>query len=99
VANEGEYKVNRFEKKANTYDYDIYKVMTISRASRYNNQRAIIRKYYAYNKRTKKIVKLKGISKAIPRFFDNDILLKVAFINDKIVFFSSLQKIDIDKLS
>jgi hypothetical protein len=100
VANEGEYKVNRLKKDiANTYDYDIYKVMTISRASRYNNQCAIIRKYYAYNKRTKKIFKLKGISKAIPRWFDNDPLLQDAFINDKIVFFSSLQKIDIDKLS
>ena len=48
---------------ANTYDYDIYKVMTIPRALRYNNQRAIIRKHYKYNKQTKKIVKLKGILK------------------------------------
>ena len=82
----------------NTYDYDIYKVMTIARASRYNNQRAIIRKHYEYNKQTKKIVKLKGISKMPSRFFDNDPLLSNAFDNDKIIYMFDLQKIDIEKL-
>ena len=72
--------------------------MTIARASRYNNQKVIIRKHYEYNKQTKKIVKLKGISKMPSRFFDNNSLLFNAFDNDKIIYVFDLQKIDIEKL-
>ena len=72
--------------------------MTITHTSRYNNQYVIIRKYYEYNKQIKKIIKLKNISKAIPKFFDNDPLLDNVFDNDKITYISNLQKVDLDKL-
>ena len=74
----------------NTYDYDIYKVMTIACASKYNNQRVNVYKYYEYDKQTKKIIKLKSISKTILKFFNNNPLLNDAFDNNKITYISNL---------
>ena len=91
IKNWGEYNKPKLKKDITpNYSRDIYKVILISRASTYTNQKLIIQKFYEFNKRTNQL-KFLNPAKGTPSFISSDPLLE-GLNDDKVVYLSDVIK-------